>query len=215
MELIRLTATSWPTGAELLDVLVRPLGAVLDLNTRFSGVKPDDFTKAQPYDPKGLRPGSQSDRTNRELRIVDSPAAARELLFQLLSPSTPLIGHAIENDLNTTRIVHPCIIDTVLLFPARGGLPYRRALRTLAKDLLHRTIQVPGLDGHDSKEDAVAAGDLVRVAVGRQWRKLQSKGYKFDAAQLIAPHTANTAEAKAMADTAQETKKRSYAQMEV
>ncbi|KLU83855.1 RNA exonuclease 3 [Magnaporthiopsis poae ATCC 64411] len=42
-ELIRLTATSWPGGEELVDVLVRPFGEILDLNSAYSGVYPEDI----------------------------------------------------------------------------------------------------------------------------------------------------------------------------
>jgi RNA exonuclease 1 len=49
LELIRLTATTWPTGGELLDILVRPVGEVLDLNSRWSGVWPQQMTNAVPW----------------------------------------------------------------------------------------------------------------------------------------------------------------------
>lgn len=185
MELIRLTATSWPDGDELLDVLVKPFGAVLDLNTRYSGVSADIFVSALPYGTSSPVPALVAGP--KTLCIVDSPKRARELLFQLISPTTPLIGHAIENDLNVTRIIHPSIIDTVLLFPARGGLPSRRALRALAKEMLWRDIQVAGAKGHDSKEDANAAMDLVRVSLGTQWRNMERTGWRFVEGRLTAP----------------------------
>lgn len=49
LELIRLTATAWPGGDELLDILVRPIGEVLDLNSRWSGVWPQQMTDALPW----------------------------------------------------------------------------------------------------------------------------------------------------------------------
>ena len=119
--------------------------------------------------------------------IVDSPMVARNLLFKLLSPSTPLIGHAIENDLNAARIVHPCIVDTVLLFPHPAGLPRRRALKTLAKQMLGRNIQIGGSLGHDSKEDAIATGDLVRVKVGRKWKEMQREGWTRQEGRFVPP----------------------------
>jgi len=183
LELIRLTAISWPNGEDLLDVLVRPLGAVLDLNSRYSGIYPRDFLAAAPYE-------NAQDLTNenKELRIVESPEAARELLFRLLSPQTPLLGHAIENDLNTTRIIHPTIIDTVLLYPHPSGLPRRRALKALAKQVLNRDIQIGhGSAGHDSREDAVATGDLVRWQVGKKWKEMQREGWKFAKGELLQP----------------------------
>ena len=172
MELIRLTAVRWPDGQVLIDVLVRPIGEVLDLNSRFSGVFPEHYANAVPYSPD--RSGSGSGST---LQVVDSPAAARHLLFEYLHPETPLIGHAIDNDLNACRIIHPTVIDTVLLYPApRGGLPNRMSLRTLARRHLDRDIQTAGERGHDSKEDAVATGDLVRLKAAELWKDLRSKG---------------------------------------
>lgn len=183
MELIRLTAVSWPDGKDLLDVLVRPLGQVLDLNSRYSGVYPKDFLDAKPY---GAGKQEKADRSL--LRIVDSPQAARQLLFKLINPQTPLIGHAIENDLNTTRIIHPAIIDTVLLFPHPSGLPRRRALKTLTKQVLDRDIQTGhGAAGHDSREDAIATGDLVRWQVGKKWKEMQRNGWKSEAGKLVPP----------------------------
>jgi len=182
MELIRLTAVSWPEGKGLLDVLVRPLGTVLDLNSRYSGVHPKDFLDAKPYD--------EREASCNELRIVNSPQEARKLLFKRLSPNTPLIGHAIENDLNTTRIVHPKIVDTVLLFPHPTGLPRRRALKALTKQILGRDIQTGhGAAGHDSKEDAIATGDLVRWQVAKKWKEMKWAGWKLEDGMIIAPIT--------------------------
>jgi RNA exonuclease 1 len=174
LELIRLTATSWPNGEPLFDVLVRPIGPVLDLNSRYSGVWPTHMAEALPWS------ASIPDDINGKLRIVDSPAAARTLLFSYLSPTTPLIGHGLENDLNATRIIHPIIIDTALLFPHKAGLPYRNGLKMLMQTHLNRHIQVVvdgKMDGHDSKEDANAAGDLVKFALAKEWSKLQMYGW--------------------------------------
>lgn len=164
MELIRLTATSWPSGSVLLDTLVRPLGVVLDLNSRYSGVWPDDFTSALPSDTP--LPSHTADGEQSPLPIASSPAVARSLLFNLISPTTPLIGHALENDLNATRIIHPCIVDTCLLFPHVRGLPMRHGLKHLMKKYLDKDIQINDEGkGHDSAEDARSAGELVRVKI--------------------------------------------------
>ena len=161
MELIRLTATSWPFGSVLLDTLVRPLGEVLDLNSRYSGVWPADYTSALPSDSS-----TATDRDQKSLPIASSPAAARSLLFKFISPTTPLIGHALENDLNATRIIHPHIIDTCLLYPHVRGLPMRHGLKHLMKKYLDKDIQVNTEGkGHDSAEDARSAGELVRVKI--------------------------------------------------
>ncbi|PGH02878.1 hypothetical protein AJ80_08776 [Polytolypa hystricis UAMH7299] len=203
LELIRLTAVSWPQGKTLIDVLVRPIGEVLDFNTRYSGVHPEQFAKAIPYSTKANNkskptPADQASNTSSSqsqppLQVVDSPTAARTLLFDHLQPETPLIGHAINNDLNACRIIHPTIVDTVFLYPHPRGLPIRFALRTLAKRFLDRAIQATGgSQGHDSMEDARATGDLVRVKVRETWKGLQRLGWRIKGGELVAPVDASS-----------------------
>lgn len=185
LELIRLTAASWPDGKPLIDVLVKPLGQILDLNSRFSGIFPEYFTNALEYDDKASSlptPVTNSDGNNaqpkiQQLRKVSSPAAARSLLLSYISTSTPLMGHALENDLNAVRLVHPSIVDTVLLFPHPRGLPLRYGLKMLVKQHLQRDIQTAGAAGHDSLEDARATGDLIHWKVAREWKKLKQEGW--------------------------------------
>ena len=191
MEVIRVTAVSWPSAQPKLDVLVRPYGEVLDFNTRFSGVTAKQFATAIPH----VAESQAGDMTTHEqseakaLQMVESPAAARQMLFNLLCPDTPLIGHAIDNDLNVVRIIHPMVVDTVLLYPHPKGLPLRMGLKTLAARKLDRTIQIASGLGHDSKEDAVATGDLVIVAVADKWKKLKLLGNKFEDGKLITAKT--------------------------
>ena len=185
MELIRLTAVSWPSGEELVDVLVKPVGTVIDLNSRFSGVFSEHFATAIPFEewqshfqPSSASPSDVNNSTKQILPVVDSIAAARALLTSYLTPATPLIGHAIDNDLNVTRLCHPTIIDTVLLFRhPRGGLPMRLALRALTLQYLGKRIQQGGERGHDSAEDARATGELVRVKVRERWAQMEKAGF--------------------------------------
>ncbi|CAM1500585.1 Fc.00g097470.m01.CDS01 [Cosmosporella sp. VM-42] len=200
LELIRLTATSFPTGEVVLDVLVRPLGEVLDLNSRYSGVWPEDLAQAEPWTADDVKPSkSGSDYGSEEgeakpikkkLKIVSSPEVARDLLFSLISPTTPLIGHGLENDLNAVRVVHPTLIDTVLLYPHKAGLPYRYGLKMLMDTHLGRKIQQetgPKMLGHDSAEDARAAGDLVRLKIRNEWLDMQRKGWNITKGELVPP----------------------------
>ncbi|KAL4873359.1 hypothetical protein BDV12DRAFT_208461 [Aspergillus spectabilis] len=185
LELIRLTAVSWPQGKKILDILVRPLGEILDLNSRFSGVYPEQYTNALPYTTQTPPSETETDTEPQPLQVVDSPSTARTLFFTHLTPSTPLIGHAIDNDLNACRIIHPTVIDTAILYPhPGGGLPYRMSLRALAKRHLERDIQVGGR-GHDSMEDAVATGDLVRVKAAEVLRGLKREGWVVQKGVLV------------------------------
>ncbi|KAF2858438.1 hypothetical protein K470DRAFT_259850 [Piedraia hortae CBS 480.64] len=178
MELIRITALSWPGGDVLIDALVRPFGIILDLNSRFSGVWPQQFANAVEIEAADIRPspkirlaveGAQSRPSSKTLPMLKSPLAARAALLAYATPKTILIGHAIENDLNAIRLCHPLIIDTVLLFPHPKGLPMRCGLRALAEKFLGKIIQ-SGEGGHDAAEDAQVTGELVRAEVGKRAR---------------------------------------------
>ncbi|KAL1872415.1 RNA exonuclease 3 [Diaporthe australafricana] len=176
MELIRLTATSWPDGAELLDVLVQPFGEILDLNSQYSGVFPEDLARAVSWT-ENWKPTAQEPGERRVLQKVSSPEVARDLLFSIISPDTILIGHGLENDLNAMRMVHPNLVDTILLYPHRRGLPIRNGLKVLMELHLNRRIQMQGAEGHDSAEDARAAGELARLRVQKEWSLMQSSGW--------------------------------------
>ncbi|TKA70378.1 hypothetical protein B0A49_06938 [Cryomyces minteri] len=224
-ELVRLTAVAWPTGVPIIDVLVRPLGAVIDLNSRFSGVFPEQLAGALPHifdapspplataspPPPALAPYGNPSGTitpPAPLRIVESPQAARNLLWSFLTPSTPLIGHAIENDLNIIRICHPTIIDTIILYPSpRGPLPMRLGLRVLTKRELDRDIQTGGAAGHSSLEDARATGDLVRLRIGRDWKRMKVEGWTITDGRLCGPQTNDSK--GTVAGEAQHSRKRS------
>ena len=178
LELIRLTAVSWPSGRPLVDVLVRPLGEILDFNSRFSGVWPQAYTDA--IEASRLPPANMLEgAAQAPLPIVNSPAEARALLFKYISPTTTLIGHALENDLKAVRIIHPRIVDTALVFPHSQGLPKRNSLRMLSSMRLDRQIQC-GFGGHDSHDDARAAGDLVRWKIKDEVKKWKTAGWKVE-----------------------------------
>ncbi|KAI0885562.1 uncharacterized protein GGS22DRAFT_187847 [Annulohypoxylon maeteangense] len=181
LELIRVTALSWPNYEILADILVQPYGEVLDLNTRYSGVTPEAMASAERWVPGEDHRPTPSSEAKPKLKIASDPKAARDLLFSLISTDTPLIGHGLENDLNAIRIIHPTCIDTILLFPHKRGLPHRNSLKMLMETLLNKKIQQEAdestPEGHDSAEDAKAAGELVRLKVRDEWKNLQLKGW--------------------------------------
>lgn len=135
-------------GDVVLDELVRlpPGVAMVDYNTQFSGIQPDDYEANAVLDLDGVR------RT----------------LAQYIGPNTILVGHGLENDLHALRLVHTTLVDTCHVFPHPRGLPYRRALRDLVAEHLGRIIQAGGASvGHSSAEDAQMTLELVR------WKWLQ------------------------------------------
>ncbi|PNS16417.1 hypothetical protein CAC42_151 [Sphaceloma murrayae] len=194
LELIRLTAVTWPDGGELIDVLVQPKGTILDFNTRFSGVDADDFKQAGTWTsdipPLPIRghPALPEHTKKARLPLVPDPESARAILCSYITPETPLLGHALENDMNSVRLCHPTIVDTIALFPHPKGLPIRYGLKQLTLMHLGRDIQTGGAAGHDSLEDARATGDLVRVKVGKTWADMQKKGWTWKGDELIEPN---------------------------
>ncbi|KAI5793313.1 hypothetical protein EDC01DRAFT_722207 [Geopyxis carbonaria] len=172
MELLRVTATAFPSGERVLDALVRPLGEVVDFNTQFSGVAADMMAAAPTFSPTPYPPLSTpllnptTPPSTAPLPLLPSPAAARAALCALITPTTPLIGHALENDLLALRLCHRAVIDTALLFPHVRGPPLRNKLKWIVEVRLRREIQREGdVAGHDSAVDARCAGEAVRFVI--------------------------------------------------
>lgn len=202
MELIRITATAFPSGEVVVDALVRPRGGILDLNSRYSGVFPKHIMEALPYskNPYPPTPVSQdslinpssappNDAAEEKLMILPSPEAARLLLMSYIDSETPILGHALENDLNALRLCHRSIIDTAILFPHNRGFPMRNKLKWLVEKHLERRIQVDGdsPQGHDSKIDARCAGELVRWKIKDE--EVKRRRYKGGATMAVGMKT--------------------------
>lgn len=96
MALARLTVIDH-NSVVVLDEHVRPQGTVLDLNTRFSGVKEEDVASSV-LDAKGVR----------------------DKLGELIDEDTIMVGHGLENDLKAMRIVHHRVIDTAIVSALRS-----------------------------------------------------------------------------------------------
>jgi len=97
-ELIRLSAIDYFTGEVLVNNLVEPDMPMLHLNTRFSGVTFGNLN----YD---VRAG----------RCLKGKAGAREALWRVVGPETYIIGHAVNNDLRSLRLIHPRVVDSYLV----------------------------------------------------------------------------------------------------
>ncbi|KAF9446957.1 Rexo1 protein [Macrolepiota fuliginosa MF-IS2] len=120
---------------------------IIDYITRFSGITEENHSKAT-------------------LPL----SSIRKSLDSIINSETILVGHALDNDLRTMRMVHHKCVDTAILFPHPAGAPYRRALKDLVREKLGRLIQTGDAStGHSSAEDAAASLDLVR------WHILNNK----------------------------------------
>jgi RNA exonuclease 1 len=91
MSLARLTVVN-SEGDVVLDEHVKPNGALLDTNYRFSGVKLEHLAAAK-LDISGVR----------------------KKLGEIIDEKTVLVGHGLENDLKAMRLVHLNCIDTAIV----------------------------------------------------------------------------------------------------
>jgi DNA polymerase III epsilon subunit-like protein len=141
MELARVTLVNWTNKKVVLDRLVYPYGSVWDFNTRFSGIHSFDGTRLN----------------NGTVVAPLSFGELRQQLFKYVSQNTILIGHGLDHDLLTLRLIHARVVDTAMLYPERNPR-YRYSLQRLASMYLDYEIQS---GEHDSAEDAIAAMDIV------------------------------------------------------
>jgi RNA exonuclease 1 len=136
LELTRVTVVDH-TLKSIYETLVKPDLPVVDYNSRFSGIT------------AGLLAGVKT-------RLQD----VQRHLLSLFSTDTILIGHSLNSDLLALKLIHSKVVDTSIVFPHPRGLPYRRALRTLAADILRKIIQ-ENVEGHDSFEDSAVCMELM------------------------------------------------------
>jgi RNA exonuclease 1 len=139
-ELARLSVINWH-GETLLDELVKPENPIKDYLTQYSGI-----TKEM-LDP-----------------VTTTLHDMQQKLLKLITPTTIIVGHSLNSDLNALKMTHPFLIDTSIIFPHPQGAPLKHGLKWLSSRFLKRDIQKNhGSTGHDSVEDARATLDLVKL----------------------------------------------------
>ncbi|KAI0343774.1 ribonuclease H-like protein [Trametopsis cervina] len=134
-------------GAVLLDEIVRQRERVVDYRTEFSGIRPSDMVRAQPFE------------------------EVQKQVAELLKDRV-LVGHAVHNDLKALLLSHPYPMtrDTQVLAGKHKVMKTKRpALRHLVHQEVGATIQG---GEHSSVTDARAT-----MAVYRIHRKAWDKGF--------------------------------------
>lgn len=137
LELTKITLVD-VTNTIIYDTFVQPANKIVDYNTRFSGITAELLAEGP----------------TKSLTMVK-----RDLL-QYIDGDTILVGHGLSMDLLALRLFHFRVVDTSVIFPHCKGKSYKYSLRHLATNVLTRTIQNEEI-GHDSKEDARTAMDIV------------------------------------------------------
>lgn len=149
LELAKISVVAYD-GSEVYERLVRPDAPIIDYNTQFSGITPAMM---------------------QSRHVVTLGQVQRDLLI-IFNARTILVGHAINNDLRSLKMLHRNIVDTSLVFKHFKGDPFRLSLKVLVKTHLQRDIQTSD-DGHDSYEDARNTLGVLLHAVRR--RMLEEK----------------------------------------
>ncbi|XP_069127759.1 RNA exonuclease 1 homolog [Argopecten irradians] len=146
IELARVTVTD-PENECVYETLVKPDAAVVDYNTRFSGLTEEDLKDVT--------------TTLRDVQAV---------LLSLFSDRTIVMGHSLESDFSAVKLLHNTVVDTSVVFPHKMGPPYKRALKTLMAEYLKKIIQ-DDVGGHDSKEDSTSCMELMHLKIKEDARK--------------------------------------------
>ncbi|XP_012136383.1 uncharacterized protein LOC100879141 isoform X2 [Megachile rotundata] len=136
LELTRITIIDEDCNV-VYEALVKPQNPIIDYNTRFSGITEE----------------SMKDVTTTLLDV-------QATILTMFSDKTILVGHSLESDFKSLRLLHDTVVDTSVMFPHKNGYPQKRALKNLCSEYLRKLIQ-NDVGGHDSKEDAMACMELI------------------------------------------------------
>ncbi|CAO1421804.1 unnamed protein product [Diamesa tonsa] len=136
-ELTRITVVDFNEQV-VYDSLVKPKNQIVDYNTKYSGI-------------------SEATLTNVTTTLRDVQA----VLLSMFHSRSILMGHSLESDLKSLKLIHSVVVDTSVLYPHKMGPPKKRALKTLCIENLKKIIQEDDA-GHDSTEDSLVCIQLVK-----------------------------------------------------
>jgi len=136
MELARLTVINFDYEV-IYDEFIKPENPIDDYLTKYSGITVEHMNNAT----KGLKDAQQD-------------------FLKFCNADTFLVGHSLENDLQSLNIIHEKIIDTSVLYMNTKG--YKSSLKNLSHHYLHIDIQK---GSHDSAEDAKSALALAKFKI--------------------------------------------------
>lgn len=153
--LARISLIKYPAGTVIIDKYVKPKLPITNYFTQYSGITPQKLEN-----------------------VTTSLEDIQKELLEILTPSSVLLGHSLDSDLNALKLTHPFVIDTSIIYPHPRGLPLRSSLKYLTNKYLKREIQTGGANGHNSVEDAQAVLDLVKLKCekGPKWGTIEANG---------------------------------------
>jgi len=153
--LARISLIMYPAGTVVVDKYVKPKLPITNYFTQYSGITPEKLEN-----------------------VTTCLEDIQQELLEILTPSSVLLGHSLDSDLNALKLTHPFVVDTSIIYPHPRGLPLRSSLKYLANKYLKREIQTGGANGHNSVEDAQAVMDLVKLKCekGPKWGTIEANG---------------------------------------
>jgi DNA polymerase III epsilon subunit-like protein len=131
-------------GRVLYDSVVIPENEITDYITQYSGI---------------------TAKMIRECKT--SFKEAQKHILSYLDEKSILVGHAIQNDLVSLKLMHERVIDTSDIYPHPNGHPSKHSLVFLLSRVLRESLDREG--GHDSVDDARAALRIAMKKLARGW----------------------------------------------
>lgn len=140
------------SGNMILDQLFKPTEEVVDYKTKFSGLTEEILSE-----------------------VTATPDQAVEYLSKVASKNTIIIGHSLENDFRSLKLIHLRCIDTAVLFPNEQNKNKKPSLSFIYKKYINKPFRAAQDEGHDSTEDAGAALELVKLAMKESISSVEEK----------------------------------------